>query len=70
MESGLMVFVILCGIMALLFAFTLIKFILRQPDGNQKVKEIAEQIHLGAMTFLNKEYKIIFNIANSIDDRT
>ena len=55
----ILIFVILCGLIALGFAFSLIRFILRQEDGNAKVKEIAEAIHQGAMTFLNKEYKVM-----------
>ncbi len=54
-----LIFVLLCGLIGLGFAFSLIRFIFRQPDGNAKVKEISEAIHKGAMTFLNKEYKVM-----------
>ena len=45
------------GIIALLFAYRLVRIILKKPEGSEKVQEIADQIHKGAMTFLNKEYK-------------
>ena len=45
----ILIFVILCGLIALGFAFSLIRFILRQEDGSAKVREIAESIHRGAM---------------------
>src|SRR3989338_10558695 len=57
--DGSLLFVILCSLFAIFFALSLIKFILKQPDGNQKVKDIAQQIHKGAMAFLNKEYQIM-----------
>ena len=38
----ILIFVILCGLIALGFAFSLIRFILRQEDGSAKVREIAK----------------------------
>lgn len=53
-------FAILVSIIAFVFAGFRISSILKKPAGNEKVQEIAEQIHKGAMTFMNKEYKIMF----------
>ena len=55
----LLLFVFLCCLVGLGFALALIAYIMKQPDGNQKVREIAGAIHRGAMTFLNKEYKVM-----------
>ncbi|MDD5772359.1 MAG: sodium-translocating pyrophosphatase [bacterium] len=35
-------------------------WIAKQDPGNEKMQEIAEQIHLGAMVFLKREYSIVF----------
>ena len=48
------------GIVGLLTAFLLYKFILSFSDGEGKIVEIADEIHLGAMTFIKKEYSILF----------
>ncbi len=47
------------GVLALLFAVALVFFILKKPQGDEKVREIAEAIHKGALTFLKKEYEIL-----------
>ncbi len=52
-------FVILSGFIAIFVAFLLALKIMRKPVGNKKMKEISSIIHKGAMTFLNKEYKIM-----------
>jgi K(+)-stimulated pyrophosphate-energized sodium pump len=51
------------GILGLLTAYILYKFILTFPAGEGKIIEIADEIHLGAMTFIRKEYSILFFFA-------
>ena len=46
----------LLGLVATLLTFFSIK---RQPDGNQEMKDIAEQIHIGALAFLKAEYIVL-----------
>ena len=47
------------SILALVFAvYQAIKVIKKSP-GNEKMKELSDLIHKGAMTFLNKEYLIL-----------
>ena len=48
------------GILGLLTAYVLYKFILTFPAGEGKIIEIADEIHLGAMTFIKKEYSVLF----------
>lgn len=43
----------------LLIAFILFLYIKRQSDGTERMREIASQIHLGAMTFLKREYSVL-----------
>ena len=59
---------IIAGIIALVFAFYLVLFIKKQDVGTDEMKEISESIYKGAMTFLNKEYRIlvVFVIAVAI----
>ena len=48
------------GIIGLITAFFLYRFILSFSAGEGKIIEIANEIHLGAMTFIKKEYSILF----------
>ncbi len=57
--GNILMYILGISVLALLFA--LIKFISisKKDSGDKKTKEIASLIHEGAMTFLNKEYKIL-----------
>ena len=44
------------GFVGLITAFLLYKFILNFSAGEGKIVEIADEIHLGAMTFIKKEH--------------
>ena len=50
------------GLVALLFAIYLIFWVLRQPEGNDRMKEIAKAIQEGAQAYLNRQYTIIAGI--------
>ncbi len=54
---------ILLGIFGLITAFFLYKFVLTFSAGDGKIVEISDQIHLGAMAFIRKEYSILFIFA-------
>ncbi|MDB2324322.1 sodium-translocating pyrophosphatase [Alphaproteobacteria bacterium] len=45
------------GILGLVAAFMVYARILQTPSGDGRVKEIADEIHLGAMVFMASEYK-------------
>ncbi|HED36878.1 MAG TPA: sodium-translocating pyrophosphatase, partial [Ignavibacteria bacterium] len=47
------------GVVGLSFALLIYKRVMKRDAGNEKMKEIAEQIHIGAMVFLRREYQII-----------
>jgi len=53
------VFAPLLGIVGLVMAGLLYLYIIKQPVGTELMKEIADMIHEGAMTFLKREYKIV-----------
>jgi K(+)-stimulated pyrophosphate-energized sodium pump len=50
------------GVLALLFAVYLIFWVLRRPEGNDRMKEIAKAIQEGAQAYLNRQYTIIAGI--------
>jgi K(+)-stimulated pyrophosphate-energized sodium pump len=50
------------GVLALLYAVYLINWVLRQPQGNERMREIARAIQEGAQAYLNRQYTIIAGI--------
>ncbi|MDU1442577.1 MAG: sodium-translocating pyrophosphatase [Clostridium cochlearium] len=58
MESFI-VYSVLAGAIALIFAFMLSSFISKENAGNERMQEIAGHIHDGAMAFLGTEYKYL-----------
>ncbi len=47
------------GILGLLSALLIYLYIKKQPDGNELTRDLAHQIHDGAMVFLRREYSIL-----------
>jgi len=47
------------GIIGLAAAGVIYMYVMRFPDGQDKIKKIADSIHLGAMVFLRREYSIL-----------
>ena len=47
------------GLFGLICAFVLYVLVKRYPEGEDKIKKIADQIHLGAMVFMKREYKML-----------
>ena len=54
---------IIFGLGGLVTAYLLYKFVLKFPAGEGKIVEISDQIHLGAMAFIRKEYSILLIFA-------
>jgi len=48
------------GGIGLLVAFLLYRIVVSYPEGDEKVRKIGDQIHSGAMVFMNREYKMLF----------
>ena len=46
----------LLGVLGLLVALGIYVVVTRFPEGDESVKKIGDQIHLGAMTFMKTEY--------------
>ena len=58
MQSGL-VFALVCAILAIVYGLWQITRILRLPDGNPRMREIAAAIREGAIAYLWRQYKTI-----------
>ncbi|GAA0856431.1 sodium-translocating pyrophosphatase [Aliiglaciecola litoralis] len=51
------------GILGLVFALIIYFVIKKYPVSNPKIAKIADMIHLGAMVFMHREYKMLFMFA-------
>ena len=51
---------VLVGVIGLLCAFILYVVVKKYPEGDAAIKKIGDQIHLGAMVFMKREYKMLF----------
>ncbi|MCZ6888976.1 MAG: sodium/proton-translocating pyrophosphatase, partial [Gammaproteobacteria bacterium] len=51
------------GLLGLGVAFVIYALIKRYPEGDDKVKKIADQIHTGAMVFMRREYLMLLLFA-------
>ncbi len=58
MTEGL-IFALVCAIAALIYGVVSIQWIVAQPDGNDRMREIAAAIQAGAKAYLNRQYTTI-----------
>ena len=50
---------LLCGVAGLAVAALLAIYVLKQPEGQAKIREISASIRVGALAFLGREYRIL-----------
>ncbi len=62
-ESAALPFVFIISILALIFAFWLARYVLKQETGSEKMQSIASAIKEGAEAFLKRQYKTIALLA-------
>ena len=56
---GIGVIATVLGVVGLIIAFRIYRYIKKQPYGTESMKEISDMIHEGAMVFLKREYKTL-----------
>ena len=57
--SGGIIFALACAAIAILYGVVSIRWIVAQPDGNPRMREIAAAISEGARAYLNRQYTTI-----------
>ena len=57
--GGIQLWAPIFGIIGVIFAWILYRYVSKQPAGNETMQEISEMIHEGALTFLKREYSIL-----------
>jgi K(+)-stimulated pyrophosphate-energized sodium pump len=59
MLNDAILFSLVCGVLALVYGGITASWILKQPDGNDRMREIAHAIQVGAKAYLNRQYTTI-----------
>jgi K(+)-stimulated pyrophosphate-energized sodium pump len=59
MSSFGLIFALVCSVVAIVYGALSSKWILAQPGGNARMREIADAVQVGAQAYLNRQYRTI-----------
>ena len=59
MLNNAILFALVCGVLALVYGGVTAAWILKQPAGNDRMREIAHAVQIGAKAYLNRQYMTI-----------
>jgi K(+)-stimulated pyrophosphate-energized sodium pump len=59
MVNSLFWFVPIIAFLALVFAYYFYKSMMKNPEGNDKMKEIAQHVREGAMAYITRQYRVV-----------
>ncbi|MBI4363392.1 MAG: sodium-translocating pyrophosphatase [Candidatus Doudnabacteria bacterium] len=62
-ESNILLVATIAGLAAIVYGFFITQWVLRQPSGSDKMKEIAAAIQEGANAYLTRQYKTVGLVA-------
>ena len=52
-------FALLCGVLAIVYGAWSVRWVLSQPQGNERMREISAAVQQGASAYLNRQYSTI-----------
>ena len=60
MNTAIVPYLALIGaVLALVFALIFFKSLMKNPEGTDRMKEIAQHVREGAMAYLTRQYKVV-----------
>jgi K(+)-stimulated pyrophosphate-energized sodium pump len=57
------IFAVVCGAVSVAYALFLVRKVLQKPQGDEKMREIAKAIQVGAKAYLNRQYRTVGVVA-------
>ena len=58
--SSIFIIVPIASVLALVFAWIFFKSMMKNSEGTDRMKEIAQHVRDGAMAYLRRQYKVVF----------